>query len=245
MTFLKDPKGKADDDYSKRSENPLGFNPSDSTFVFVTPRLWTKSGKWIEEKRKDNIWKEIKVIDAELLEEWLEIAPTVSAWLAIKHLGKYPSEGIQSTEDFWEEWSSGPKIKLNSKLLLSGRKKEVDKLFEFTSTPSVTAIQGASREESLAFMISCFKNDPSKEEDFFARSLIVDNPETFRQLSVHNNPLILIPRFDDTGIINRAIAKCHTVIFPIGADSTANWNNKIVLSKLDRDSFVEAFGMCQ
>ena len=236
----KDPKGKADDDYSKRSENPLGFNPSDSTFVFVTPRLWTKSGKWIEEKRKDNIWKEIKVIDAELLEEWLEIAPTVSAWLAIKHLGKYPSEGIQSTEDFWEEWSSGPKIKLNSKLLLSGRKKEVDKLFEFTSTPSVTAVQGASREESLAFMISCFKNDPSKEEDFFARSLIVDNPETFRQLSVHNNPLILIPRFDDTGIINRAIVKGHTVIFPIGADSTANWNNKIVLSKLDRDSFVEA-----
>ncbi len=236
----KNPKGKADDDYAKRSESPLGFNSSDSTFVFVTPRLWTKSNEWIEEKKKANIWKDIKVIDAQLLEEWLEIAPTVSAWLAIKHLGKYPSEGIQSTEDFWEEWSNGPQIKLNSQLLISGRKKDADTLFEFTSIPSITAVQGASREEALAFIISCFKNDPSKEEDFFARSLIVDNPETFRQLSVHDNPLILIPRFDDTGIINRAITKGHTVISPIGADSTDNWSNKIILSKFDRDSFVEA-----
>ncbi|MBU1052233.1 MAG: hypothetical protein KKC46_00195 [Proteobacteria bacterium] len=236
----KDPKGKADDDYTKRSKKPLGFNPSNSTFVFVTPRLWTKSNEWIEGKKKDNIWKDIKVISAELLEEWLENAPTVSAWLAIKHLGKYPSEGIQPTEDFWEEWSSGPQIKLNPQLLISGRKKDSDTLFEFTSISSVTAVQGASREEALAFIISCFINDPSKEEDFFARSLIVDNPETFRQLSVHDNPLILIPRFDDTGVINRAIVKGHTVISPIGADSTDSWSNKIILPKLDRDSFIES-----
>lgn len=236
----KDIKGKADKDYSKRSENPLGYDPSKSTFVFVTPRLWTKSKEWIEGKRQDDIWNDIKVIDAELLEEWLEIAPSVSAWFAIKHLEKYPSEGIQSTEDFWEEWSSGPKFKLSHKLLLSGRTKNIEKLFELTSTPSVTAIQGASREEALAFIVSSFKNNSSKEEDFFSRSIIVDSQEIFRQLTIHNKPLILIPRFDDTGIINRAVAKGHTVISPIGADSSDNWSNKIILSKLDRDSFIEA-----
>lgn len=233
-------KDKADDEYAKRSNNPLGSDPSESTFVFVTPRLWTKSNGWIEEKKKDNIWKDIKVIDVELLEEWLEIAPTVAAWLAIKHLGKYPSEGIQSTEDFWEEWSCGPKFKLNHKLLLSGRTKNIEKFYKFTSTPSVTAIQAASREEALAFIIAAFKDDSSKEEDFFSRSLIVDSPDTFRQLAVHKKPLVLIPRFDDTGIINRAVVKGHNVIVPIGADSADNWSNKIILSTLDRDSFVEA-----
>ncbi len=235
-----DTKGKADEDYEKRSKNPIGFNPAECTYVFVTPRLWTKGDEWIEERKKDGVWKDIKVINAEILEEWLEIAPTVSAWLAIKHLGKYPNEGIQSAEDFWEEWSSGPRIKLNPEILLGGRKSQVDNLFELSLNPTIISVQGTSREEALAFIISSFKNDPKMEEDFFARSIIVDNEDTFRKLSVLKNPLILIPRFEDSGIINRAISNGHCVIVPLGADASDNWTNKIVLPPINRDSFVKS-----
>lgn len=235
-----DTKGKADEDYEKRSKNPIGFNPSECTYIFVTPRLWTKAGEWIDEKKKDGLWKNILVINAEVLEEWLEIAPTVSAWLAIKHLGKYPSEGIQSTEDFWEEWSSGPKIKLNPAILLGGRKPQVDKLFELSLNPTISSVQGTSREEALAFIISSFKNEEDKKEDFFARSIIVDSVDTFRKLSVLKKPLILIPRFEDYGIINRAVSNGHCVIVPLGADATNNWSNKIVLPQIDRDSFIKS-----
>ena len=71
----------------------------------------------------------IKVIDAETLEEWIENAPTVGSWLA-KHLGKYPSEGIQPTEDFWEEWSTGTKFNLNENILLGGREALKDCLID-------------------------------------------------------------------------------------------------------------------
>ncbi|MCH7414325.1 hypothetical protein MM213_12575 [Belliella sp. R4-6] len=235
-----DTKGKADEDYEKRSKNPIGFNPAECTYVFVTPRLWTKGDEWIEEKKKDGVWKDIKVINAEILEEWLEIAPTVAAWLAIKHLGKYPSEGIQSTEDFWEEWSSGPKIKLNPEILLGGRKSQIDSLFDLSLSPGIISVQGTSRDEALAFIISSFKNVPDKEEDFFARSIIVDSEDTFRKLSVLKTPLILIPRFEDSGIINRAISNGHCVIVPLGADASDIWRNKIVLPQIDRDSFVKS-----
>lgn len=235
-----DTKGKADEDYKKRSKDPLRFNPSECTYVFVTSRLWTKGDEWIKERKKDDIWKDIKVINAEILEEWLEIAPTVAAWLAIKHLGKYPNEGIQSTEDFWEEWSSGPKIKLNPEILLGGRKTQIEKLFELSLNPTIISVQGASREEALAFIISSFKNDSEKEEDFFARSIIVDNEDTFRKLSVLKTPLILIPRFEDSGIVNRAISNGHSVIVPLGADASDNWSNKIILSQIDRDAFVKS-----
>ena len=161
---------------------------------------------WVKEKKKDLIWKDVKVINAEILEEWLEVAPTVSAWLAIKHLSKFPSEGIQSTEDFWEEWSSdgSSKIKMLPDVLLGGRETQTEKMFELILNPSIIPIQAESREETLAFIIASFKNDSSREEDFFARSIIVDNPETFRKLSVIKNPLILIPRFEDDGVMNRA-----------------------------------------
>ncbi|MBK7243814.1 MAG: hypothetical protein IPH98_08140 [Saprospiraceae bacterium] len=98
----KEPKGKADDDYAKRSDNPLGYDPSESTFIFVTPRLWKNAEDWVNEKKKDGIWKDIKVYNSEALEEWIETAPTIGSWLA-KHIGKYPHGGIQPTDDFWEE----------------------------------------------------------------------------------------------------------------------------------------------
>jgi hypothetical protein len=34
------PGGKANDDYQKRTTDPRGLKPSESSFVFVTPRAW-------------------------------------------------------------------------------------------------------------------------------------------------------------------------------------------------------------
>lgn len=235
----KDPKGKADGDYDKRSKNPLGFRPSESTFIFVTPRLWLKGDEWVAEKMKDGIWKDIKVINSEVLEEWIEIAPTVGAWLS-KHIGKFPEGGIQPTDDFWEEWTAGNKFKLNVEIILGGREAEKEKVIKLINQSSISSVQGISREESLAFIIACFKDNPDKEEDFFSRSIIVDNAEIFRELSVHDNSLILIPRFEDNGVINRAIQKGHTVIVPLGAESTNSLSNKIILPQIERESFVSA-----
>lgn len=235
----KDPKGKADDDYDKRKKNTLSFNASESTFIFVTPQLWKKGEDWANEKKKERFWKDVKVINAETLEEWIEIAPTVGSWLA-KHIGKYPNGGIQPADDFWEEWVTGTKFKLNSEILLGGRQKAQENVIKLINAPSVNAVQGISREESLAFILSCFKNNLYIEEDFFSRSIIVDNADAFRELSIHDKPLILIPRFEDNGVVNRAVSKGHTVIIPLGADSTDNWSNKIVLPRIERDAFVVA-----
>lgn len=235
----KDVKGKADDDYDKRTFNPLGFNSSEATYVFVTPRIWANKETWIQEKKKDKKWKDIKVIDAETLEEWIENAPTVGSWLA-KHLGKYPSEGIQPTEDFWEEWSTGTKFNLNENILLGGREALKDCLLDKVKESRIIPIQGISREEALAFIVSCFINNKQDGEDFFARSIIVDNPETYRKLATSSKPLILIPRFDDFGIINRAINNGHTVLIPLGIDSSDNWEDKLELPGISRESFISA-----
>ena len=234
----KDIKGKANSDYEKRTKNPLGYDPKDCTFIFVTTRLFSKADEWIREKKEERIWKDVRVVNAEILEEWLEQCPSVSSWLSIKHLRKYP-EGVRSTDDFWDEWSTGPNLKLTPELILGGRQEEARQLFESASTPSIISIQGPSREEALAFIIIVFKASKN-EEDFFSRSIIVDNQEQFRQLSIHNKPLILIPIFEDCGILNRAIEYGHNVIVPLGADSSNNWSSKIILPKLDREFFVKS-----
>ena len=52
-------KGKADDDYTTRSTDPLGLEPVQTTFVFVTPRRWRDKEKWATEKRQEKRWKDV------------------------------------------------------------------------------------------------------------------------------------------------------------------------------------------
>ena len=46
MGTNRDPKGKAEDDYQKRSDSPGSIDPGTTTFVFVTPRRWSSKREW-------------------------------------------------------------------------------------------------------------------------------------------------------------------------------------------------------
>jgi len=235
-----DKKGKAEREFNKRSLESLGYDKAASTFVFVTPHIWSNKEDWIQEKKQFNIWKDIVVYDAEYLEEWIEIAPAVGAWLA-KHLGKYP-ESVQPTDDFWFEWSYSPKFQITPSLVTTGREEELQKLAaHLTNRASIISVQIASRDEALAFVAGGAKLfEPELQEDFYSRSLIIENPEAFRIVSANKNALILIPRFEDDNVINRAIAQGHHVIIPIGADRTEYLGAVIKLPRPDRDGFVKA-----
>lgn len=87
-------KAKADEDYKKRCDDPLGLDPSETTLVFVTPRRWGGKDDWVASKEADNFWREVRAYNADDLEEWLELAPGVHIWLSSR-LGKHP-EGARS-----------------------------------------------------------------------------------------------------------------------------------------------------
>ncbi len=232
----RDVKAKADRDYEKRTKNPLNIEPAKTTYIFVTPRIWTTADSWIESKKQDGVWKDIRVINAEHLEEWLENNPTVSAWLATKHLNKYPQERILPTDDYWEEWSQGETVNFTPKLLLGGRETELKNLVYNIHNKGIIYVKSISRDESLAFIISCFKASVSEEEHFFSKSLIIDDSEIFRKLAVHRTPLILIPRFEDDGVVNRAVSNGHKVVIPLGPEHRTISDNDIIhLPKLVPD----------
>lgn len=88
----------------------MGFEPRNSTFIFITPRLWKNKDEWIRSKKAENHWKNVIVYDSIDLEQWLDCSPSVALWLASQDgVGAYPFEGIITADGFWEEWSVGPK----------------------------------------------------------------------------------------------------------------------------------------
>lgn len=234
-------KGKADGDYQKRNANALGVDKSKATYIFVTPRRWKASSDWIKKRKSEGIWQDVRVIDAVQLEEWLEIAPAVALWLASEYLHKVPEEAIIATEHFWSEWAQGEDKSMIPELLLAGREEEARQLQSSYSCPALIALKSPSKEETLAFIITSFIGT-DQARNFFARSVIVNNADSFRKLCAVRNPLILLPRFEDNSIFNAAVRQGHTVIVPLGIDDPDMWKDVIILPETDRDGFVGALG---
>jgi hypothetical protein len=87
-------KSKAYDDYKARTENPLGRDPTSTTFVFVTPRQWTNKQDWVVARRAEGVWADVRVLDVDDIEQALELAPAVHARFS-EMVGK-PAHGAQT-----------------------------------------------------------------------------------------------------------------------------------------------------
>jgi len=119
MGVNQDPKGKAENDYTKRTEDPLGVDPSQTTFVFVTPRRWPGKEDWVEDKRMSGTWHDVQVLDADDLETWFELAPAVHAWIS-RLLVKDPGD-TQALDTFWMDWREATEPPLSTELIIAGR----------------------------------------------------------------------------------------------------------------------------
>lgn len=237
-----DSKGKADDDYDKRKANSLGYNPKESVFIFVTPRFWKMKDKWVKAKQAEGFWKDVRVYDSSNLEQWFDIALATSRWFSSR-VGSYPFDGIMTTDEFWEEWSVGPKaLVLSPECIVAGREYEKGLLLStLQGAPTIKGIKASTKNEAIAFIIASAKLFPAEDFDrFFSKALIVDTEGNFRGLRINTyTPLNLIPRFDDAQPLYAAVGKGHHVLVPLGADDDFN-QEMITLPTIDRDGQIRA-----
>ncbi|MCX2680134.1 hypothetical protein OOZ15_09305 [Galbibacter sp. EGI 63066] len=232
---------KADDDYEKRKKDTLGKVPKDTTYVSVTAKKWTKTKSWSEAKEKEGFWANVRCYDAVDLEHWLELAPTVEIWLA-KHLGK-PIEGVYSADDYWKDWATKGAMKFPAGLLVDSREVQLKVLQEnlLSKKPVVHYIQSNTKEGSLAFILASIdKLEENIKDSIQAKTLVVENRNSFNQLIENRQPLILLPKFDEEYLdINKAITNGHTVLVPVSNSFSSDKNNLIKLPILSNETLVD------
>ena len=138
---------KVNQDYDKRTNNPGQISLKDSTFVFVTSRLWTKKKKWVEEKKKEKKWKDVRGINAEDLADWLAENPAVHRWFA-RIVGKRTAQ-LWDLEQAWEALSQVTSISLGTELFTNAREKEKKDLLSFLQEEaSVFRVKAQSEREA-------------------------------------------------------------------------------------------------
>ena len=237
----KDPTGKANGDYRKRTDDPEGVDAAKATFVFVTPRQWRGKREWVEQRCAEHKWADVRAFDASDLAAWLEQAPAVAGWFA-RLIGKLPAEGYATLTEWWENWSTvSPPNVISPALVLAGRQEDADRIGDWAmQAPSHYYVRGDTQEEAIAFLASSTLNsDDEWGATLLARALVVKTAETWTALVGNTSPLVLIRDFDADVSPLVATNRGHHVLTPLHINANTGGNG-ITLNRLGRDETVPA-----
>jgi len=215
---------KAEQDYSTRTKTPReGVDPKQTTFVFVTPRVWDRTNPsldgWAAQKKSEGIWKDVRALDAVQLEHWLEICPAVAAAVAREIIGNLPLTGALSSDEFWREYAFQFQPALREEVVLAGREEQAKLLIRAAmGTGQVHRWQGDSLAEVLAFAVACIRKADGETRAFLeSRTLLLESKDAARQLA-DSGHLVFAVRGEAVEMAGR-LAENHPVIVPLGRES--------------------------
>lgn len=211
------PKQKADEDFEKRRDDSLGVDPAKSIFVFVTPRRWSEAAAWAQSRRAEDVFADVRVIDADDLEGWLQVTPAVHYWIS-EHLGRRPT-GAETVERWWTRFQAKTEPAIPKELLLAGRADARGKVMEFLgSEPETLTLQAPWRDEAVAFIAAVFADAIERESgNALHPLLVVTASEVWDRLVREPGRVTLIPLFDNPDLAT-ARERGHHVLLPAGGD---------------------------
>ncbi len=206
----KDINAKADEDYEKRSGDPVGVDPASTNFVFVTPRKWPGKAKWASAKNREKRWKKVLAFDAEDLVQWMEVSPPVAVWFS--QMAALTPKGVRSLQGSLDDYRLATQPEFDPAGTLLGRQAQVDIITHILlSDPVTIELETMSREEGEAFIGSCIAALPfDQQESVWAKCICVDDQDALRQVAAYGERYVLLMDGPSTPL--PSIAHLHTII---------------------------------
>lgn len=222
---------KLDEDYAARTKDPLGVEPAQTAYVAVTAHKFPMSRNngnakkthysthqdWASSK-SGGPWREVRVVDAGVLEGWLAQAPAVASWFAREHVGEAAS-GVTDAAHYLESWR--PKRALVpwalGRLLCAGREDDVEEVRRWVEAePRVLQLQAQSWQEVALFAAAALLHQPwARQAELEGRVLVVTTQEAWQGYTLPNAApnAVLIAAFPDAARIARQTpAHVHALI---------------------------------
>jgi hypothetical protein len=243
-------------DFRKRSGPggrplPEGFEQSKTTYVAVSLRRWSEPKKkkensregFIEDAKSKGPWADVKVLDADDLELWLEQSPSVAAWLnTFAYIGRIPST-VLCSDIVWNAWRHRSDPPVNERLLLIERDNEIKSLIEsLVGDPKIIHIKADSPDEAQAFLIAAIQGlpiDNPTKLDILSRTIIVKDGQTAFQLpSGEKSRLIIIVHDDAKKHAGGLLERKHTIVVPLG-NADRGKQPEIVIKRQSRKAFAK------
>ncbi|RVT44734.1 helix-turn-helix domain-containing protein [Rheinheimera sediminis] len=231
------PKGKADDDYKKSVKNVSEQDRASMTFVFITPRRWTGKNNWVESKKSEKLWGDVRAYDASDLEQWLEQSLAAQAWLANETHAT--AKGVRTLEKCWTDWATVSEPPLSKMLFHSSvqasKRIVLSRLSKPVEGPIIIAAD--STEEGLAFIsLLLSENDENGFAHYRDQTLVFDEPGTLSKLAESSQTFI--PVIYDRKIEQELAPYAHKfhsiVVYP---HNVLNTEPHVILKPASEESF--------
>ncbi len=241
----KDILSKFNGDYKKRTETPNGINISETTFCFVTSRIWNcRNGivETTEAKNKESTWKAVKILDANTLEQWLDRCPSVSIWFS-DIIGK-PYHNAYDIKTYWERITQGTSPQLTEDYFLLNRESVASQLLRFVNNQAkqVILVAPSSQEALLTLAADLNKTEDRELINLAKKCIILETPEALHAVDNTCEGVILIPTFHlDPSAVN---SFKNILVLPVNQFDPYDLSNKsgsrISISPRSRHEFCAA-----
>ena len=231
-------KAKADEDWAKR----ITTKRQPTKFVFATPRRWSDAQQWAEDRRAEKKFADVRVLDGDTLEGWLQQTPAVHHWIS-EQMGRRPAEA-RTSESWWDRFSAATTHELPLALFVAGRDEQASALKGLLrESPRAISVRSEWRDDVLAF-VHAVNTQAIAEDPETAPLVVVDTAETFARIAQEPGRVTLVPMFEkaDVGL---ATAHGHHVILLVDDSLGSSSRPDIDLPRLDRRASADAFQAAQ
>lgn len=230
---------KATKDYIKRRDSLEPNERAQLAYVVVSARRWKDSTKqdWIDGRKEDG-WKEVHLLTAVELAEWLERAPALAVSFA-EEVGRLPP-GVMPLDFAWKAWSQRSAPATTTELVLVGRAEQQTRLIERVAADvGAILVEADSPNEAFGFMLAVLigSDDELVGDRLASRSLVVTDSAWAQALSDHQN-LIVIQQTGELDLTS-ALRDRHHVLVPLGREDVRG-RDSIRLDRASRFDFARA-----
>lgn len=233
-------RAKIRDDFIARRDRELldGWQRDATVYVAVTLRKLNDLDILQNGLKEESPWRDVRIYDAQSLAEWIELCPSVQAWLQDQGVG--PPITIRTIKGVWDVWSQSTQPPVLPGLVLAGREKVVrDFRAALQTSATVTSVQGDSTGEAVAFIFAAMSAENDQLREYFVdRSIVVTTLDDAEQLR-HYDPqcVVLLPPATEKAQLLARVG--HTVINALG-NSAQTRTSVYRIPRPRRDEFANA-----
>lgn len=230
-------KAKAQADYDKSVGAISAKEMAETIFIFVTPRCWVGKNQWVEERKSEKKWKDVRAYDASDLEQWLEQSTAGQTWFANET--NLPTQGTRSLDKCWEKWSNAASPPLSPAFFNTAvevNKEIMEQRLSDKSDKPVT-IKAASTDEALAFLSQLLsKTGGDTLEQLRDRVIVFDEPGVLSRIG--NATSSFIPVVYEREIEEELTVLGHSSIaIAVHPENAFNVKSDVTLGPVDHESF--------
>ncbi len=201
-------RGKASEEYDETVKD-LGTDAKDINFAFVTSRVFPRTKQtnkkygqrfyegtkedWLRARKKEGYFRDVRVIDQEVLVSWTNCHPAIAALVAGTFGQTIDLNGFELPENVSRKYVDRfESDKIGPEILILGRVETASFIGKDFTGFDIRRLAAANLEEAIAFACFAYCGQPDQQKRK-TKTLVIQNSETIKRFEHYEGCTFIIP----------------------------------------------------